>query len=142
MDIMSIAQQLISQKLGNNVSSELVASALQGLLGGQSSSSNSGGFDMGSLLSVMNNSGALGDVVGSWLGDGDNTPIDNNTVSELFSSDQIAGFASKLGLNHDNASSVLADVIPNMVDKSSSGGSLLDSVGGIEGAFNIAKKFF
>ncbi len=134
MDMMSIAQQLISQKLGSDVNSDAIAAGLQSLLGGE--------LDISTLISSMSSNGALGDILGSWLGDGDNMSIDTNSIKEMFSADQLTGFASKLGLDNDSASSLLADVVPNMVDKSSSGGSLLDSVGGLEGALSMAKKFF
>ncbi len=137
MDLMNIAQQLISQKLGDNVDSDAVSNGLQALLGGQN-----GGLDIGSLVSSMSQNGGLAEVVGSWLGDGDNMPIDSNTVTELFSSDKIGAFASQLGIDSSNASELLADVVPNMVDQSSSGGNLLDSIGGIDGALDFAKKFF
>jgi len=137
MDIISIAQQLISQKLGSDIDSDAITSGLQSLFGG-----NNGSIDISNLVSSMSSNGALGDILGSWLGDGENMPIDANSVSEMFSGDQLAGFASKLGLDSESASSLLADVVPNVVDQSSSGGSLLDSIGGLEGALSMAKKFF
>jgi uncharacterized protein YidB (DUF937 family) len=137
MDLMNIAQQLISQKLGDNVDTNAVSNGLQSLFG-----SSEGGFDIGNLVSSMSQNGGLAEVVGSWLGDGENMPIDSNTVSELFNSDQIGAFASQLGLDSSDASSLLADVVPNIVDQSSSGGNLLDSIGGIDGAMDFAKKFF
>lgn len=137
MDIMSIAQQLIGDKLGEGIDGDMISSGLQSLLGDEG-----GNVNIGNLVSSMSQSGDMGDIVSSWLGDGDNMPIDVNTVSQMFNSDQISGFASQLGLDSSSASSLLADVVPNMIDQSSRGGSLLDSVGGIEGAFNLAKKFF
>jgi len=137
MDLMNLAQQLISQKLGDNVDSDAVSNGLQSLLGDQN-----GGLDIGNLVSSMTQNGGLAEVVGSWLGDGDNMPIDSNTVNELFSSDKIGEFASSLGIDSSNASELLADVVPNIVDQSSSGGNLLDSIGGIDGALDFAKKFF
>lgn len=137
MDLMSIAQQLISQKLGDSVDSDTITSGLQSLLGGEN-----GDLDIASLVAGMSQNGALLGALGSWLGDGENASIDTNAISDMFGSDKVAGFASKLGLDSDSASSLLADVVPNMVDQSSSGGSLLDSVGGLDGAFDMAKKFF
>ena len=40
------------------------------------------------------------------------------------------------------ALSGLEQTVPQVVDKSSEGGSLLDSIGGIEGALKIAKGLF
>ncbi len=36
----------------------------------------------------------------------------------------------------------LSEALPAIVDKSSSGGSRLDAIGGIDGALNMAKKLF
>jgi uncharacterized protein YidB (DUF937 family) len=137
MDLMNLAQQLISQKLGDNVDSNTVSNGIQALFGGSE-----GGFDISNLVSSMSQDGGLAEVVGSWLGDGDNMPIDSDTVTKMFNSDQIGAFASQLGLDSSDASSLLADVVPNIVDQSSSGGNLLDSIGGIDGAMDFAKKFF
>ena len=138
MDIMSIAQQLISQKLGDSVSADSIQGAIQGLLG----DGGNGGLDISSLVSNLSQNGGLGDMVSSWLGDGENMPIDASTISNLFGNDKIADFASKLGVDSNSASSLLSDVVPNMIDQSSSGGNILDSVGGLDGALNLAKKFF
>ncbi len=37
---------------------------------------------------------------------------------------------------------MLIDILLQMVDKASSGGSILDSIGGAEGALGFAKKLF
>ena len=133
MDLMSIAQKLISQKLGNDVDVNKIVDGLQSLLGDKS-----GGFNIGSLVSNMSQDNKLGNIVGSWLGDGNNQPIDSGSIGKVFGADRITNFASRLGLSNENASSLLADVVPNVVDQSSSGGSLLD---GIDGILNLKKLF-
>lgn len=60
----------------------------------------------------------------------------------MFSASQISDFATKLGLSQEEAAGGLADAIPQMVDKASSGGSLLDSIGGLSGALGAAGKLF
>lgn len=137
MDLMSVAQGLIGDKLGGDVSNDMIATALKSLFG-----DGSGGLDMSSIMSTIGGNGDLTAALGSWLGDGENMPISAQTVSSMFSSDQISGFASNLGLDAGSATSLLADVIPGIVDASSSEGGLLDSLGGTEGALDMAKKFF
>ncbi len=137
MDIMSMAQELISQKLGNDIDGDTITDALQGLFGGSD-----GSFDISTLVSSVAGNSDMSGMLSSWLGDGENMPIDANGLSQMFNADQLSGFASKLGLDGDSASSLLSDVVPDMVDKSSSGGSLLDSIGGLDGALSMAKKFF
>lgn len=54
--------------------------------------------------------------------------------------DKIAEYASALNINTDSAQDQLGKVVPQMVDKSSSGGQLndlLNAVGGLEGIGSI-----
>jgi uncharacterized protein YidB (DUF937 family) len=137
------ATMFIQSKLSGDNGSGLdigsLTSALSGLAGGNSSSG--GGLDIGSILGNMQ-SGGLADMAASWLGDGDNKAISSDQVTNIFGQDKISDFASKLGLSEDEAVGGLRDALPQMVDKASSGGSILDSIGGIEGALGMASKIF
>lgn len=139
MGASSFIKSKLSGDAGSGLDSSILTSALGGLLGGGSSSG--GGLDLGSLLSNMN-SGGLAGIAKSWLGDGDNENISTDQVTSMFGSDKISEFASQLGLSNDEAAGGLADAIPQLVDKASSGGSILDSIGGISGAMNMASKIF
>lgn len=136
------ASAFISSKMsgdaGSGLDSSSLTSALGGLLGGGDSG---GGLDVGSLLSNMN-SGGLAGLAQSWLGDGENEAISADQVTSMLGSDKISEFASQLGLSEDEAAGGLADALPQMVDNASSGGSLLDSIGGVSGALNMAGKLF
>jgi len=141
MDLMKLGTQLILSRLGGNASESVVTSALSSLLGGGSNSSG-GGIDLGSLVSNMvTKGGGLENIVGSWLGDGDNETVSKDQIQDILGKDQIAEFANQLGVDKDAAADSLAEAVPQMVDKGSSGGSLLDAVGGIEGAIGLAKRF-
>ena len=130
----------MSGNAGSGLDSGLLSSALGGLMGGGNSDGGSG-FDLGSLLSGMDSNG-LGGIAKSWLGDGDNDSISGSQVTSMFGADKISEFASQLGLSQDEAAGGLADALPQMVDNASSGGSLLDSIGGISGAIGMASKLF
>jgi uncharacterized protein YidB (DUF937 family) len=144
MDLMKIGTQLILSKLGGGASEGGIASALSSLLGGGNSG---GGLDLSSLVSGMlkngggESGGGIADIVGSWLGDGDNEAVSGSQIKDMLGGDKISEFASKLGVDEDTAADSLAEAVPQMVDKGSSGGSLLDSVGGLSGAIDLAKKF-
>lgn len=113
-----------------------LVSALAGLLsGGQ------GGLDLSSLVSKFSSAG-FGNLVNSWLGDGANKSISTGQITEMFGANNIADFAAKLGLSQEAAAGGLSDAIPQMMDKASSGGSLLESVGGLSGALGAAGKLF
>jgi len=122
---------------GSGLDLSSLTSALAGLTGGD----DEGGFDIGSLLGKMQG-GGMAEIAQSWLGDGDNAPVEDDHIKDLFGADKISEFASKLGLSEEEAVGGLRDAVPQIVDKASSGGSILDSIGGIGGAINIASKLF
>ncbi len=125
----------LSGDAGSNLDMGSLASALSGLTGG------SGGFDLGALINNLD-TGGLGDMAKSWLGDGANAGISPDQISNAIGSDKITEFASKLGLSTEEAAGGLSEALPQMVDNASSGGSLLDSLGGVEGVLGLAGKLF
>ena len=135
------ASAFINSKMSGDAGSGLDIGSLTSALSGLTGGNDDGGFDIGSLLGNMQ-SGGLADVAQSWLGDGDNQPIEDEQVVSMFGADKISDFASQLGLNESEAIGGLRDALPQMVDNASSGGSLLDSIGGIGGAINMASKLF
>ena len=136
MDIMKMGTDMLSSSLGSTADSAQMSDALSGLLG-----SGDGGVDLGALAAKMANSGELSSILNSWLGDGANAGISADSVNSLFGNADIASFASKLGIDPETAASSLAEVLPKLMDQSSSGGSLLDSLGGAEGLLGAAKSF-
>lgn len=132
MDIMDIGKTLLMNKItgGNNSAMD---SVLNGLIGSGAKA------DVGGLLSSLQSKG-LGDIASSWLGDGENKAISVDQLKDVLGGDKIADAAAQLGTDEGSLLDGLKDAIPQMVDKSSSGGSLLDSVGGIGGLASLAKK--
>ena len=104
-------------------------------------SDNDNHLDISSLISNFNE-GGLGGLVSSWLGDGNNEGISADQIMNIFGTEKIQGFADNLGISPDNAVNGLSESIPALIDKASSGGNLLESVGGLDGVMSMAKKFF
>lgn len=139
MDIVKLAVDLFISNIGksgtSNLSASTVSSALQGLLGGAD-----GKLDIGDLVSRFSGSG-LQSAVSSWLGDGANQALSAKQVVDILGNGPVSEFASKLGLSSDVASEGLATTIPQIIDKASSGGSLLGgdalgkALGGLSGMF-------
>lgn len=129
MDIMNLAKGMLAEKLGGN--SDAIGETMNGLLG------EGDNMDIGSLLSGLKEKG-LGDVASSWLGDGDNAEISADQLKDVLGGEKIAQAAAKLGTDEGSLLDGLKDALPQIIDKSSSGGSLLGSLGGLSG---IAKKF-
>ena len=136
MELIQLGTQLLSEQLGLQVDANTVSSALTGLLGdGQ------GSVDFAGLASKITSSGELGNVLSSWLGDGANLSISPENILGLLGDSNVADFASKVGTDSATAASGLAEVLPQMMDKASSGGNLLESVGGIGGLMGAASSF-
>jgi uncharacterized protein YidB (DUF937 family) len=118
-----------------------ITNALSKLLGGEN-----GTIDLTSIFSNLSLSG-LGEIVGSWLGDGENKPISVDAVTDLLGSDKISEFASSLGLSEESAKGAIADALPEMVDKATSSedsvfNNMLNSVGGVNNALDMLGKIF
>ncbi len=118
-----------------------IAGALGGLLG-----NSEGGLDLGSLVSGLSENG-LGEIVGSWLGNGENAAISGDQITDLLGSDKISEFASSLGLSVDSAKGALADALPQVVDQATQGDGnimedMLAQVGGAGGAMDMLGKMF
>jgi uncharacterized protein YidB (DUF937 family) len=133
IDIMNLASDMLAKKLG--VDSAVISGAMDSLLGGGDK------MDLGSLVSGLQSNG-LGDVASSWLGDGENANISADQLKDVLGGDKIAAAAAELGTDEGSLLDSLQEALPQIIDKSSSGGSLLDSVGGIGGLASMAKKFF
>ncbi len=136
MEIIEFGAALLSEKLGLNVDKDTVSAALSQLLGdGQ------GGIDLGGLVSRMTQSGDLSSLVNTWLGDGANGALSPSSLTSLLGDDALSKFSSILGSDTGSTTEALADVLPQMMDSASSGGSLLDAAGGLGGLLGAAKSF-
>lgn len=132
MDIMKLASGMLAEKLG--VNSDVISGAMDSLLGGGDK------MDLGSIVSGLQSNG-LGDLASSWLGDGENANISADQLKNVLGGDKVAAAAAELGTDEGSLLDSLQQALPQIIDKSSSGGSLLDSVGGIGGLASMAKKF-
>lgn len=94
----------------------------------------SGGEGLGSLKGVMkmlsnNESGGLngliqsfkdkglGDVISSWVGTGQNMPVNSDQITNALGSETIQNLAAKAGVTSTEMSSQLAQNLPGLIDK-------------------------
>lgn len=94
---------------------EKIANALQKIL-----THEDGSIDLASILTKLSGNG-LGAIVGSWLGAGDNMAIDPNSISDLLGEDRVRLFAQELEIEEESAKRALADALPEVVDRATSG---------------------
>ena len=123
MNLIEIASQMFMDKVPGGAAGQLnmdsVKSALQGLF-----PTNGEELDIASLVSKFTSQGGLGALAASWLGDGGNMSVSAEQLIGLFGQGKIADFASNLGIDQGAATSGLTDMIPDLIDKASSGGAL------------------
>ncbi|MEL6893797.1 MAG: YidB family protein [Actinomycetota bacterium] len=78
---------------------------------------------LGGLLGKFSSAG-LGSKANSWVGTGENEPLDPDEVEQALGSDEVDSIARRAGVSRDEAKSGLAGMIPGLVDKMSPGGNL------------------
>ncbi|RJF88408.1 DUF937 domain-containing protein [Oleomonas cavernae] len=137
MDIIQLGIKLLQEHFGSQVNADAIGGALGKLLGG-----GDGKLDLAGLVSRFSGNGGLQGLVGSWLGDGPNQGIDASQILSIFGGDKVGSFAQEVGVSTDAAAGGLAAAIPQMIDKFSSSGNLLESTGGLAGVLDVAKKLF
>ena len=60
--------------------------------------------------------GGMADHVGSWVATGANMPISGAQLQEILGSGSIGEIAQRLGMSHGDASSGMAQVLPQLID--------------------------
>ena len=144
MELFKIGASMIqgnSDDATTGLDADDITSALSGLIG-----NSEGGLDLAALVGGLSQNG-LGEIVGSWLGNGENASISMDQITDLLGSEKVAEFASSLGISEESAKGALADSLPQVVDQATAGeGSIMDEmlaqVGGPQGAMDMLGKMF
>jgi uncharacterized protein YidB (DUF937 family) len=59
----------------------------------------------------------LGDAISSWIGTGENQPVEGQQLAGALGPDQIQGLADKLGLDVGKLLPMLTTLLPQLIDK-------------------------
>jgi uncharacterized protein YidB (DUF937 family) len=88
------------------------ANALVGILGGLLQQS-------GGLQGLANkfSQGGCGNAFSSWVGLGDNKSVSSDQIQNCLGSDHVKALAEKMGIDPAQASTLLAEFLPKVVDK-------------------------
>lgn len=97
--------------IGMLASNPQLIQVVTGMLGNNSEVGGLGG------LAAKFQQAGLGDVLGSWIGSGQNQAISGDQLSSVLGSDALAGIAAQLGLQPHEAAGQLAEVLPGVVDQ-------------------------
>lgn len=131
MDLMKMGKDLLGDKLGDAGG---IMEAISGLTGGE-------GMDLGAITEKLK-AGGLGDKLESWMGDGENAAVSGEELTAALGDDKITEMASKLGVEKEAAAESLSQAMPSLIDKMSSGGSLLEGLTGGGNPLDMAKNLF
>jgi len=94
---------------------------------------------LGGLAQQFEQAG-LGHVIQSWIGSGANLPISGDQLTRVLGSPQIQQMAQQLGLNPQQVSGALAQVLPHIVDHLTPNGQIPQ--GGIANAGGMLGQLF
>jgi uncharacterized protein YidB (DUF937 family) len=97
-----------------------LAGALGGLL-----ANNGGQGGLGGLVSKFEQAG-MGDVIGSWIGKGENHPVSGGQLQDALGSETISDIASKLGINAQTLLPMLATLLPSLISQLTPHGKVPD----------------
>lgn len=103
---------------GSGGSQNPLLQAAMGLLGQNSSVGGVAG-----LVQAFQKNG-LTDIVNSWVGTGQNLPVSAQQIKQGLGGDLLNQLAAKAGLSPDVASSQLAGLLPNLIDKLTPNGNI------------------
>lgn len=80
----------------------------------------------GGIHSIVNRlqNGEFSDIVKSWLSDDKNRVISSELVQKMLNTSEINQLADHLGINFNDASKLLAECLPQLVNMASSNGNM------------------
>ena len=140
MNLLDMAAKLFASHLdqdGTGLNMNTLTKALAALLPTQN-----GELDIAALVSKFSTEGgALATMASSWLGDGGNLALSGAQIKQVLGADRVAAFADDLGLGEDKAAAGLASMLPELIDKSSEGGSVLAGLGKADVGSLLGKLF-
>lgn len=113
MSLLDMAGELLGARDGGN----------QNALGAVLSMVNSHPGGLPALVSAFEQNG-LGGAVRSWISSGPNQPVSGQQVQSVLGSSQLQEVAVKLGLPPEEASKVVAQVLPGIIDHLTSNGQV------------------
>jgi uncharacterized protein YidB (DUF937 family) len=129
--------------LGALASNPQLLQVLMSLLaGGQGRAAQAGGGPLGGLVEQFQQAG-LGDVLGSWIGTGQNRPVSADQLGQVFGQDRLSELGSQLGMGGGDLASQLSQILPGLVDQMTPQGQLPQpgAAGSNEGLFGMLEAF-
>jgi uncharacterized protein YidB (DUF937 family) len=108
--------------------------SMGGMMGGPNTQAQSPLLQM--VLQILQQNGGLEGILGkfqqagygqqaqSWIGTGQNQPIDPNVLQQILGQGPLGQIAQQLGITREQASSGVAQMLPQVVDEMTPGGQI------------------
>ncbi|MCG3470516.1 YidB family protein [Xenorhabdus bovienii] len=78
-------------------------------------------------------------TIHSWIGSGENSPIHADQISSVFGSSTIQQLAEKMGIDPNEASSLISRHLPNLIDKVTPNGEVPENLDLKSAGMNLLK---
>ncbi len=99
-----------------------------------------GGGGLQGLVKTFGEQG-LSHVMASWIGTGQNLPIDPGQVNQVLGGEQVQAMAAKVGISPEAASSMLSKLLPTLVDQATPAGQIPEE-GALQQGLGVLRKTF
>jgi uncharacterized protein YidB (DUF937 family) len=131
MGLMDQVRQAVGGMMGGQGGQNPLLQAVAGLLG-----KDSGIGGLAGLVQAFQKNG-LGEIVNSWVSTGQNLPATPSQIEQGLGSDLLSRLAGKAGLSSSAASSQLAGLLPDLIDKLTPNGKV--EAGGLDQLMNLVQ---
>ena len=84
--------------------------------------------------------GGLGDIVNSWVANGENLPVSGEQVESVLGGSVLRDLAAQLGVSPQQASGGMASVLPQLIDRMTPNGELPQGGDLLSQGFDLLKK--
>jgi len=114
---MGLLDNVLGGLLGNNPHAGPMQSVLGSILGGGNQPSYGGGSGgLPGLINAFSRAG-MGNVVNSWVSQGQNQPISPNQLHQVFGQDQVNQWSQQTGMPQQSLLEQLSNLLPHAVDR-------------------------
>jgi uncharacterized protein YidB (DUF937 family) len=117
--LMQLAMQMLLKQGGGQQGGGGLGGILGSMLGGGGNQAPAQAApDVGGLGGILEafQKGGLGHIADSWVGTGENLPVDADQVTQALGQDKIAQMANQLGMSHGDVSGGLAKILPDLIN--------------------------
>jgi len=92
---------------------------------------------LGGLMDKFQQAG-MGDVIGSWVGGGQNLPVSGDQLGQVLGQDTLSNIAAQLGMQPGEAAGQLSQILPGLIDQlTPQGAAPAEGLGGEQDLFGM-----